>query len=499
MVTDQQVRLLMTLKNQEKALKTAAAQAGMCRRTAWKYVKSGRLPSQYQKPRTWRTRSNPFDQDWDWIQEQLTPNPGLEAKTLFEALQRMFPGRYPDGQLRTLQRRIKAWRALRGPSKEIFFSQQYHPGQWSCSDFTGMNKLGITIAGSPFPHLIYHFVLAYSNWETGTLCYSESFESFSQGLQEGFWDLGGVTKFHRTDSLSAAVNNLSRPREFTARYQSLERHYGFEAVKTQPNRPNENGDVEQSHHRFKRALAQALMLRGHKDFPDIQFYQEFLRKLFDQLNANRRERFAEELAVLRCLPDRRLEDFQEIAVKVSSGSTIRVRHNTYSVNSRLIHERVTVRIHSEHLELWYAQRKVDHFPRLRGQNKVRIDYRHIIDSLAVKPGAFENYRYRDCLFPSSHFRMAYDGLVDQQGRKGAVRYYLAILKLAADESEWDVEQALRELLVHHHCVTASAVTAHIVGQTGQKPTLPGHVASVDLSQYDQLFLENGQEVPDDQA
>ena len=220
MVTNEQVRNLMKLIQKEKTLSIAAAKAGMDEKTARKYRRAGKLPTEMAKPHIWRTRKDPFAQVWPWVAEKLKGNPGLEAKTLFEALQRDYPGRFPDGQLRTLQRHIKAWRATEGPSREIFFTQVYRPGQWSSSDFTSMNKLAITIAGQPFNHLIYHFVLPYSNWETGTICYSESFESLSQGIQDAFWKLGGVTKYHRTDSLSAAVKNLSNPKEFTQRYNA---------------------------------------------------------------------------------------------------------------------------------------------------------------------------------------------------------------------------------------------------------------------------------------
>ena len=493
MVTNEQVRNLMKLIQKEKTLSIAAAKAGMDEKTARKYRRSGKLPTQMAKPHIWRTRNDPFAQVWPWVTEKLKDNPGLEAKTLFEALQREYPGRFPDGQLRTLQRHIKAWRALEGPSREIFFTQVYRPGEWSGSDFTCMNKLGITIAGQPFNHMIYHFVLPYSNWETGTICYSESFESLSQGIQDAFWKLGGVTKYHRTDSLSAAVKNLSNPKEFTQRYNALANHYGFHAVKTQPARPNENGDVEQRHHRLKRALEQSLMLRGSRDFADIQEYQQFLNKMFDQLNTNRQKRFQEELSVLRQLPLRRLEDFQELNVKVSQGSIIRVRHNTYSVHSRLIGEKVKVRVYADHLEVWYGQRKVDHFPRLRGENKARIDYRHIIDCLIKKPGAFSNYRYRRCLFPSSQFRMAYDWLNGNMSPNKAVREYLEILQLAARETELGVNDALRSLINQGLPLTVDLIKKMLEPDHQIISATEIQVDQVDLSDYDELF-EQGKEV-----
>lgn len=295
MVTDEQARMLMTLINREKMLAIAAAKAGMTEKTARKYRDLGQLPSQIAPAHTWRTRKDPFEDDWPWVQAQLEINPGLEGKTLFEAMQRDWPGKYQDGQLRTLQRRVKIWRATEGPAQEVFFAQVHHPGILCESDFTHMNNLGVMIEGVPFDHMIYHFVLTYSNRETGTLCFSESFGSLSEGIQNALWQLGGVPQRHRTDRLSAAVNKPSHPEEFTRHYQALQNYYGFEGCKIQAGCPNENGDVEQSRHRFKRALDQALMLRGSRDFGTINDYKNFLQQLFDQLNAGRTKRFNEEL------------------------------------------------------------------------------------------------------------------------------------------------------------------------------------------------------------
>ena len=213
-------------------------------------------------------------------------------------MQRRFPGRFADGQLRTLQRRVKQWRAEHGPAKEVFFAQVHQPGRLAASDFTHCTDLGVTIDGSPFDHLIYHFVLTYSNWETGTVCFSESFESLSEGLQNALWELGGVPQVHRTDRLTAAVQpGVEGPEAFTQRYQALLGHYGLQGQAIQAGKGNENGDVEQSHHRFKRALDQALMLRGSRDFASRDGYEAFLRQLFAQRNAGRQARLAEEVAV----------------------------------------------------------------------------------------------------------------------------------------------------------------------------------------------------------
>src|SRR3974390_2279825 len=121
MVTDAQVRRLKRLSKTEKTQERAAAKAGMDVKTARRYLRESGLPSEMKPERTWRTRSDPFDEVWEEIRQQLQANPGLEGKTLFEVLQRRHPGRFGDGQLRTLQRHIKNWRATEGPGKEVFF------------------------------------------------------------------------------------------------------------------------------------------------------------------------------------------------------------------------------------------------------------------------------------------------------------------------------------------------------------------------------------------
>jgi hypothetical protein len=494
MVTDQQILRLRQALQKGMSLSLAAAKAGIDRKTARTYRQLDRLPSEVGMEHTWRTRKDPFDEVWPDLESLLVVNPRLQAKTLFADLQRRFPGRFADGQLRTLQRRLKRWRAGSGPAKEVFFAQVHHPGRLAGSDFTHCTDLGVTINGTPFAHMIYHFVLTYSNWETGTICFSESLESLSEGLQNAVWELGGVPQLHRTDRLTAAVQPGREGKEaFKRRYQALLDHYGLAAQAIQAGQGNENGDVEQRHHRFKDAVDQALMLRGSRDFPSRERYAAFLRQLFDQENAGRAGRLAEEKAVLRPLPAQRLEACKRVRVRVEAGSLVRVEGNVYSVPSRLIGEWVEARLYAERVEVFYAQKRVEELPRLRGRGKHRIDYRHVIDWLVRKPGAFADYRYHGEMFPSSRFRMAYDLLRERQPERAA-KEYVRILHLAARESEAAVEAALAGLLDAGGPLDADAVKERLRQQSPVRPATEVTVGPVDLAAYDALL--DGKEADD---
>jgi len=482
------------LSNTEKTQEIAASKAGMDVKTARKYLRTRMLPSERKAGRHWRTRKDEFSDVWPEVREQLSANPGLEAKTIFAALQRKFPERFADGQLRTLQRKVKHWRATEGPPREVYFTQDHRPGELCESDFTHLTELGITIDGQPFVHMLYHFVMTHSNWETGTLCFSESFAALSEGLQNAVWALGGVPLLHRTDRMTAAINNLTELADFQKSYEALLRHYDMEGRKIQTGRANENGDIEQRHHRFKRALDQALMLRGSRDFAQVEEYQSFLAKLFDQLNSGRKEKLAQEMEVLRPLPGRRFDSARKVRVRVNSGSLIAVERNSYSVNSRLIGELVEARVFPERIEVWYGGQKVEQLPRLRGRTNYRVDYRHIIDWLVRKPGAFANYRYREHLFPSSQFRKVYDLLKDVSPRRCDHRY-LEILELAAKEGEARVEDALRLLLqteAGKQTIVNRESFREFLDRCEQAPDITDvQIADVSLASFDQLFSQPG--------
>ena len=481
----------MKLIQEEQTLATAAAKAGMDEKTARKYRDRGKLPSQIRPERTWRTRKDAFEEVWPGVLEILERDAAIEAKTVFDYLCRQHPGRFQEGEVRSLQRRIKAWRARCGPSQEVMFVQHHRPGRQAQSDFTYMNGLGVMIAGQLFNHLVYHFTLTYSNWESVTVCFSESFESLSAGLQNALWEVGAVPENHRSDSLSAAVKNMKDEDEFTERYQGLMRHYGMRPSHNTPGRGHENGDVEQAHHRFKKAVEQEMILRGSREFPSRIEYVAFLGEILNRRNGRRQEKLQHELNVMHRLPAKRTDDWSRWSGKVSAFSTVNVKHNIYSVDSRLIGEQIDVRAYAEELEVWYGGQLIERMPRLRGSGRHHIQYRHIIDSLVRKPGAFAHYRYQTDLFPSVLFRVAYDCLREHDPA-GADRQYVRILHVAAQESEQRVDEALRYLIERGEPITAARVSDW-VKSSGEFDCRQIEVEPIHLAVYDGL-LESVEEV-----
>ena len=487
MKTDTEVYLMLRERKNGKTLEQAAARGNMSVPTARKYLRSAKLPSVLRHTRDYRTRPNPFSADWPWVEQQLTRDSALQAKTLFSLLLEQHPDRYTQGQLRTFQRHVASWRALHGPEKDVIFEQLHQPGRLAQSDFTHMHDLGITLNGAPFPHLLFHLVLTYSNVEAISLCFSESFEALAEGLEFCLWQLGGVPLQHRTDNLSAAVQTIEADstRRWTDRYLGLMTHYALTPTTNTPGLAHENGDVEQSHFRFKQAVDQALRVRGSRDFADRATYTNWLQELVRKRNGTRQQRWKEELAALRPLPRTPLHPCRELPVRVTRFSTIRVLHNTYSVPSRLIDTLLTVRIRAEVLELYVGTVCTLTLPRLHGRYQARIDYHHLIWSLLRKPGAFAQYRYRDELFPTTSFRKAYDTLATQQPSR-ADKEYLRVLHLAATSSETDVEAALSLLAESQSVPTFEAVRELVRRPEG--PTVPALVQPpLDFQVYDALL------------
>jgi hypothetical protein len=489
--TDAQVRLAMKERSKGRTQEQAAVKANIKgRKTVAKYEQLDQLPSQLKQFRTYRTRPDPFARDWPHLEQMLQVAPELEATTLFEWLCEQHPHRYQENQLRTLQRRVGDWRALH-QSRLAVLEQVHRPGEVIQSDGVWLTELEVTIAGEPFKHLLLHCVLPYSNWEWGAIAQSESLLSFQRALEATLFKLGAVPDYHQTDN-SSAVTHQVRPanspeREFNQAYLALLDHYGLKPRTIHIGCPEQNGDIEASNGGLKRALEQHLLLRGPRDFATVAEYEQFLEQVMTKRNQRRQQRLTEELAVMRPLTVKPLGPYQEIRLKVNRASLIRVQHNAYSVPTSLINQQVRVRIYEWHLEVYYRQQLVETMPRLVGQNRHHLNYRHVIDSLLRKPGGFRNYRYREALFPSLLFREAWDTLNQWYAPRKADLIYLRLLHLAARHLESEVAAVLAQLLAGQERWDDTTVARLIAPTPLPVPHLA--VPPINLSQYDALLGE----------
>lgn len=438
-----QVRKLMEY-SKTLTQEAAADKAGMSLRTARNYLKDGGEKGQAKEWKYRQTHKDVFAGVMPEIEGMLTINPGLQSQTLMQWLIDQYPEQFNWSQKRTLERRMSKWRALRGPDKEVMFAQEHIAGRQSQSDWTHCTELKVMVDGQPFPHMLFHFMLPYSRWEAACISHSESFDSLTMGYMKAVAELGAVAKEHRTDNLSAAVINHGNTHVFNERWRAFLGHYDVEPSKNNAGVSHENGSVEKSHDLLKNALKQALMLRGSNEFASVAEYEKFIRRILDQRNSSRKLRLAEEMAVMKQLPERDWNDPKEVWPTVTAFSTISVDRVVYSVPSRLIGRELKALAYPEVVRVFFGNELVQEMARLAPGSK-KINYRHMVAQLVRKPGAFANYRYRDEMFPSLVFRQAYDALSKKRTER-ADKEYLSILNLAAMTSEQDVEAALTSLL-----------------------------------------------------
>jgi hypothetical protein len=490
-VTDQQVRLYMN-NRKHQSQKIAAAKSGMSERTARRVEQNAELPS--QQPRAyWRSRPDPFADVWESeVVPLLRSVPKLKAITLLRKLQEDHPERFPDSMRRTLERHVSQWRALEGPSKEVFFPQTYQPGVRGLSDFTHMEKLGVTIAGVAFGHMLYHFVLAFSRWEYASVVDTgESFQALAAGLQNALWQAGGCPSEHRSDSLSAAFKNLQEKDDFTVRYAALLEHYGMEGTRNNRGLGHENGSVESSHRYLKEAVDQALLLRGHRDFDDRAAYDEFVRSVVMRRNRRNAAAFQVEREYLRDLPEHRTTGFVEDEARVTRCSTFTVDNSIYSAPSRLIGHRLKVRLYTDRLDCYLSGALVHSTVRATRTSKGRgraINYRHFIESLKRKPQAFRGLVFRDDLFPREAYRRTWERLDQALSPRNACKTIVALLDLAANHGvEAELAQRLEVLLELGDLPDVEALFAEFAPRQAECPIVL--VEMPDASIYDALLDE----------
>jgi hypothetical protein len=482
----------------KKTQELAAAKAGLSERSARRIERSATLPSQSPR-RYWRSRADPFARVWESeVLPLLRGAPTLMAVTLLRKLQDDHPEEFPDGVLRTLQRHVRQWRALEGPPQEVFFPQEHAPGHRGLSDFTAMGGLRITIANAPFAHILYHFVLAFSRWEHAEVVEGgESFEALSKGLQNALWQAGGVPQEHRTDSLSAAFCNLAEEDDFTVRYTALLEHYGMYGTRNNRGVSHENGSVESSHRYLKEAIEQALLLRGHRDFDDRAAYESFVRDAVLRRNRRNAAAWRVEREQLRDLPAGRTTDFVEEEARVTRCGTFTVRHVLYSAPSRLIGQRLKVRLYSDRLDCYLCGALVLTLPRgsrsPAGGRGRAIDYRHFIEALKRKPQAFKGLVFRDALFPREAYRRMWEQLDSRLTQRQACQTIVALLEMAAlDGVEAVLAQRLDALLAAGELPDVKRLREEFAPRTAELPQV--QVSLPPVSVYDALLPSAQQEV-----
>ena len=436
-ITDCQMRLFMSFRQTETA-SVGAAKAGFSAATAYRIEEDPRLPSQKKVPRA-RRRRDPLAAVWDSeVVPLLKSTPGLRPVAIFDEIRRRHP-EIGGGIRRTLERRIRTWRALSGAEQDIIFRQEHPPGRLGLSDFTDMGNRGVSIASAPFDHRLYHFRLAFSGWEHAHVVLGgESFVALAEGMQNALWALGRAPLQHRSDSLSAAFRNLDDDtrQDQTRRYEALCAHYGMEPTRNNRGVAHENGSIESPHGHLKLAIEDALLLRGSRDFADLDAYRRFVDEIVGRRNARNGKRLDLERSALQSLPARRTTDYEETIVTVTSTSGFILKRVFYSVPSRLVGHRLRVRLYDDRLEcflgstpLMTLRRGHPHADRKHGHV---VDYRHVIHALRRKPMALLNLVYREQLFPRRAYRRAFETLLASEGEKRACRTMVGLLALAHD-------------------------------------------------------------------
>ncbi len=491
-ITVQQKKLFMKFRTEGNTPQQAAAKTGFSTATAYRIERAPQASVEPKAPRG-RRRPDPLEAVWDSeIVPMLTAAPSLRAIAILDELRRRHP-QIDAGVRRTLERRIKQWRGLHGPAQDVMFRQVHPPGELGLSDFTDLSGLGVTIAGAVLDHILYHFRMAYSGFEYGhVILGGESFSALAVGLQNALFALGGVPMRHRTDSLSAAFRNLDRAAidDLTTRYAALCAHFDMEPTRNNTGIAHENGTIESAHGHTKKALEDALLLRGSRAFDDLKVYRRFIDELFSRHNAHRSKAIDIERIALKRLPANRTIDYEESLIQVTSSSGFVLRKVFYSVPARLIGQRLRVRLYDDRLECFLGASHVLSLARGRaqpasGKHGHVIDYRHIIHALRRKPMALRNLVYRDHIFPRPAYARAFDALMDQRSDKVACKITVELLALAHDYAcEAELAQALDAELDAGHLPCLDLLRERFRPATA---SLPGvMIQTVSLGLYDEL-------------
>jgi hypothetical protein len=471
----------------------ASSLAGFSERSGQR-IESGEHQPNRGRIRDWSTSQDPLREVWETeLEPMLRAQPGLKPRTLYEYLQERYPGKYQQN-LRTLQRRVRAWKAIYGPAPEVMFELRHEPGMMGLSDFTELKGVEITIAGAPFEHLLYHYRLAYSGWQYAQIIQGgESFVALSEGLQNALIACGGSPTQHRTDSLSAAYRNMGgvRNKPLTRLYEELCAHYRLQPTRNNTGIAHENGSIESPHGHLKNRMVQALLLRGSHDFETIAEYQALINGCIEKLNAQHEDKYEEEKRYLQPLPKYRVPDYEVLSARVSSRSTIDVRCVLYTVPARLIGRQLELHLYHDRILGFLGSMKVVELPRIRVSDPEKrrarcINYRHVAEGLRRKPRAFLYCTWQMELLPNEDWQALWLCLKTQFDLDSAAVLIVEALYIAATQ---DKQMAVAEYLrtqLEHHSLTLAGFRRHfqlLSDSPLPEVTPPQH----DLTSYDQLL------------
>jgi len=295
--------------------------------------------------------------------------------------------------------------------------------------------------------------------------------------------------------LSAAFRNLTleAQEDQTRRYEALMNHYGMEPSRNNTGIAHENGSIESAHGHLKMAVRDALLLRGSRDFEDLDAYRRFIDEVVGQRNARNRKRIDLERPTLKGLPKRRTADFEEKVVTVTSSGGFILRRVFYTVPSRLVGHCLRVRIHDDKLDCLLGSTHVLTLPRGQpvsaSQGGHVVDYRHVIHSLRKKPMALLNLDYRDQIFPRRAFARAFDVAREELDDKRACKMTVELLALAHERAcEAELSDMIDAALDLGQLPDINQLRKRFASDASAIPSVT--VELVPLSTYDELTAAN---------
>ena len=497
-ITDKQVNDYM--ENIEKGMpkKTAALKAGISESSGRNIAHARRNKKRKQregKP----TREDRFETVMKSFVVPLLERGITVASHIFDMLQEEYPGEFDEAQKRTFRRRIEKYKLIEGKGKEIMFPQEKpQPGKSGISDFTLIKfkdrKMKVTIAGEPFEHKIFHYRLQFSGYRfvdvsKGT---GERFVVMSKGLQDAWHDLGGVPEEHRTDNLSLVYKNRvdGAQEDLTLRMNALYTHYGVRPTRNNAGKGHENGAIESSHRHFKDRLKSELIKRDSLNFDSFEQYRAFVKGLAAKLNLKNASKIAVERAHLRALPEGRAIEYDDVTAVVPSSSVIVVRRVMYSVPNKLIGQVLKIKLYDDKLECYLGAIHVITLTRMpippKGKRAHNIDYRHIIEWLAKKPGAFPGYAYRDYLLPTESYRKVWEYVKSTMNLREAARFIVGILYLAYTQNcEEELSIEILDRIEHGSELKLSSLQSMFKPQATKVPDVV--IPEIHINRFNELI------------